>query len=207
MRASRRRFNPVLFDLDGTLVDSAAGIVASLEAALRACGTGRAPGVDLASFVGLPLDRIFAALAPSTAIPMLVEAYRRDYESRGLPSTSPMPGAAESIGELYRAGVTMAVVTYKPLPYAERMLDATGLRRYFRVVVGRAMGADGRSKAYLIGEALNSLSASSGLPVYIGDHEEDRRAANEAAIHFLQYGPDDWTALTEDLLRLDDGAR
>jgi phosphoglycolate phosphatase len=194
------RFDPVLCDVDGTLVDSLPGIVASLRAALRAEGTSLPPDLDLGPFVGMPLERIFVTLASDGDVRRLVEAYRSDYEAHGLPSTPSMPGAVDAIGALRRAGVTLAVVTYKPAVFAERILDAIGVRAAFDLVVGRELQGDSRSKGELIAQAFRDLGAPGGLPVYIGDHQEDRLAAAAAGIAFLPYGPPGWHELEAQLL-------
>ncbi len=199
MSSVQTRFDPVLCDLDGTVVDSASGIVASIQAVARADHLTIPPGLDLASIIGLPLDQIFSQLAPVAETPRLIREYRRHYESRALPSTRAMPGAVETIGELHRAGIKMAVVTHKPLIYAEQILDATRLRRFFLVVVGQSMIGQGRSKTEMIQEALDRLGAPI-RPVYVGDHEEDERAAGEASIPFLPFRPDDWPTLKRRIL-------
>ena len=116
-----------------------------------------------------------------------------------------MPGALETIGAIHHAGVNLAVVTHKPLIYAKQILEVTALRQFFLAVVGQSMVGRGRAKSDLIHEALRDLGVPRGIPVYVGDHAEDERAAKEVAIDFLPYGPDDWPTLKRRILLEEDG--
>lgn len=100
------RLRLIVFDVDGTLVDSQASIVAAMTAAFGACDLPVPDRSDILSIVGLSLPRAMAQLAPGCSDPdMLVAAYKSAYfaqrEARGAAHLSPLyPGAADALGRL-----------------------------------------------------------------------------------------------------------
>jgi len=151
------------FDLDATLVDSAAGISACLRLALDAVG---AP-VDealLAASVGLPLESILAGMVPASAVPAAVAAYRAAYPGVGLAGLVALPGATQTLEAVRADGATSLVVTAKPAAVARQALSVAGLD--VDEVVGECFGADK-------GAAL----AAAGAVVYVGDHPGDMLGA------------------------------
>jgi len=189
------RYDPILCDLDGTLVDSAQGIVAAIRAACASCGVTIADGVDLFSFVGPPLEKSFATLAPEPGlVPALVRAYREEY-GRMAPSTPLLPNVRSTLRSWRVTGAALAVVTYKPARLAEAMLTGAGVRGLFDLVVGRRLGDDPRRKADLLGEALERLRPHAATPLYVGDHAEDEVAARVCGIDFVGVGPAGWSEI------------
>ena len=193
MMAYGVRYDPILCDLDGTLADSAPGIVAAIRAACASCGVAIGEGVDLAAFVGPPLEESLAILAPEPElVPVLVRTYREEY-GRMAPSTPLLPGVAPTLRSWTTGGTVLAVVTYKPAHLAQVMLTGAGIRGLFRLVVGRGRGRDPRRKADLLREALERLRPHAGVPLYVGDHEEDEAAARACGTAFMRVGPATWT--------------
>lgn len=128
----------LFFDLDGTLADSCAGIVASLEHAFQACGIAR-PAIDWREFVGPPLPRMLAEAMPELSANQrdaLVSAYRGHYSSHGLFSTRIYPGVEELVGRLSDAGHALYVLTNKPQDPAERVLSHLRIKVHFAGVFG-----------------------------------------------------------------------
>jgi phosphoglycolate phosphatase len=187
------RFDPILCDLDGTLVDSAPAITTALRIALSECGVKLDPAPDLASFVGPPLDQTLARIVsePDRAARVL-DVYRREF-SRLIDGSIPlMPGADDAIRAFSEAGAALGVVTYKPTTLAEEVLRGAGLRGLFPFVLGTTPQGPTRSKGELLHEALVALRPHRRVPVYVGDHAEDREAAAHNGVAFLSYGSNNW---------------
>jgi phosphoglycolate phosphatase len=171
-----KNLGPVFFDLDGTLADSAGGILASLEHALAACDVPAAT-IDWRRHIGPPLQRMLAAALPDlspTQREKIVAAYRGHYATVGFSMTTLFPGVAELVAEIASRGATLYVVTNKPQQPAEaiiRHLELDGLVR--RVVGGdpaghgtkpdraaRLVAEDGLSGGCFIGDGLDDLAAA-----------------------------------------------
>jgi phosphoglycolate phosphatase len=126
----------VVFDLDGTLLDSTVDIHASIAHALAGAGHP-APTVDaLRRWIGRPLDEVFLAFAPAGDVPTLVAAYREHFLRVGHPSTRVFPGALELLAALRDDGWALAVATTKTTPGARQTLDQLGLLDRFDHVQG-----------------------------------------------------------------------
>lgn len=154
------------FDLDMTLVDSAAGIIASVQHVCAQFGVG-ADADEIGATIGLPLDRVFPRWLPDQPYDVLLAAYREHYAENGVPLSRAMPGAADVLAAARESGSRIVVVTAKHGPIAERVLEVAGLS--VDAVVGEAFA---EQKATV----LQQFAAG----VYVGDHPGDMRAARLA---------------------------
>lgn len=189
------RYDPVVCDLDGTLVDSREAIAASVRAACRALGAALPASLDLSFCVGPPLTETLPTLLGGTdRLDEAIRAYRVHYLESGISLTKAMPGAADALEAWAGARIAMAIATYRLTAIAEAVLDATGLRRHFGAVVGWR-DEEPLPKSALVTQAMERLSPHAGRPLYIGDHPEDERAARELGIPFEQYGARSWPDL------------
>ena len=157
------------FDLDMTLVDSADGIVASVQYVVAQYGV-EADGAEIRSTIGLPLDHVFPRWLPDEPYDVLLAAYRAHYRENGIPLTRPMPGAAEAIATVRARGDRVLVVTAKYGAVADLALQAAGLDA--DEVVGDLF-AEGKASALREHDAW----------AYVGDHPGDVRAARTAGVH------------------------
>ncbi|MEY3732995.1 MAG: hypothetical protein RL347_354 [Actinomycetota bacterium] len=156
------------FDLDMTLVDSADGIVASVQYVVAEYGV-QADGDEIRSTIGLPLDHVFPRWLPDEPYDVLLAAYRAHYRENGIPLTRPMPGAAEAIAAVRARGDRALVVTAKYGAVARLALEAAGLDA--DEVVGDLF-AEGKATAL----------REHGAWAYVGDHPGDIRAARSAEV-------------------------
>ena len=154
------------FDLDMTLVDSAAGIIASVRHVCRSYGVEADPD-DIAATIGLPLDRVFPRWLPDEPYPVLLAAYREHYAQFGVPLSRALPGAAQALATARSHGARLLVVTAKHGPIAERVLQVAGLQ--VDEVVGDSFD-----------QAKGQVLLDRGAAVYVGDHPGDMRAAVSA---------------------------
>jgi phosphoglycolate phosphatase len=127
----------VVFDVDGTLLDSAPGIVAGFRHALHSVGFEAPDEATLRSDLGPPVGDIFTALGlPARDLSRAVHAYRRFYLGYGMQQSTPYEGIAELLAALRQAGVTLGTATAKRTNLARAILDHHDLSRYFTVVNG-----------------------------------------------------------------------
>lgn len=164
----------VLFDLDGTLVDSAPGIWASVRAAATALGLPRPTPDQLRAMVGPPLQDGFATVLGlrGADVDRAVSAYRAHYTAGAIFEVSVYAGIPELLARLAGDGATLAVATSKPEPSAVRVLEHTGLRASFVTVHGATFDGAVRHKDQVIAAAL-AAHPDGRDPVLVGDRAQD----------------------------------
>lgn len=155
-------FDPIFFDLDGTLTASHPGVTKCAAYALAAYGIEAKPE-DLMAFIGPPLLQSFRkyyGFDEATAL-AAVEKYRERYIPIGAYEAEVFPGIAALLGELRAAGRTVAVATSKPYPQTIDVLRHFGLLDYFGEENIFAAGMDDRknSKSAIIAEGLAAMKA------------------------------------------------
>jgi phosphoglycolate phosphatase len=168
----------VVFDLDGTLVDSAPGIVDCLAAALRASGHPVHHASSLTRFVGPPVaDTIRALTGLSDAgVAVAVRTYREFYAARGIQNSVVFPGIFGALGALRELGVRMAVATSKRESHATRMLEIHGMTSFFTIVCGADEEDAHSGKSEVIAACLGRLHAAgvdTARTLYVGDRKYD----------------------------------
>ncbi|WP_164545240.1 HAD hydrolase-like protein [Antribacter gilvus] len=202
-----RRITHVLLDLDGTLTDSAPGIVSSLRTGFAAAGLAVPSDDVLLTFVGPALGTSMARVGLSdddaTAV---IDAYRRSFEAGGMFENSLFPGIPEALTALREAGVTLAIATAKPEVYALRIVEHFGLDVWLEGGLDGVFGAElegagvSSGKGPIIARALAALGAGAGgaggsggasaagpagvagRTVMVGDREHDAEGAAENGI-------------------------
>lgn len=177
----------VLFDFDGTLIDSAPGILASFGAALRA--TGLTPAVPLSpSLIGPPLAQTAATLLgrdDPAAVQALVAAFRDDYDTSGYRATAVYDGIEAMLGGLHGAGITLHIVTNKRIAPTRRILEHLGWTPRFRGIYALdALDPPAPHKPALVTEVLRREGLAAPRCWMVGDSAEDRRAAETNGLRF-----------------------
>lgn len=176
----------VIFDLDGTLLDTREGILESVRCAAHALGYGELSHETLLTFVGPPLRQSFMTHYGCTpeGAQRAVKIFRDCYGQGALLKAQPYEGIYELCGELKRRGISMAVATYKPEDFALPLL------RHFRFdeYCGVMHGADREnklSKRDIIELCMEEMGAAQQETILVGDTEHDAAGAAEAGIAFL----------------------
>jgi phosphoglycolate phosphatase len=164
----------VLFDLDGTLVDSAPGILASVRAAAAALGLPAPTPAALRTMVGPPLQDGFALAFGLTGpdVDRAVAAYRAHYVAGAMLDAPPYAGIVELLDRLRSDGATLAVATSKPEQFAVRILGHVGLLDRFASVHGATLDGAVRHKDQVVGAAL-ARHPQGSAPVLVGDRAQD----------------------------------
>ncbi|WP_170847072.1 HAD hydrolase-like protein [Mycolicibacterium fluoranthenivorans] len=178
----------VLFDLDGTLTDSADGIVASFRHALDTVGAP-VPDGDLAGrIVGPPMHHTLSEMGLGDRVEAAITAYRADYTTRGWAMNSLFDGIPALLEDLRAAGVRLAVATSKAETTAHRILTHFGLDGYFEVIAGASSDGSRSAKADVVAHALAQLSPLPERVLMIGDRSHDVEGAGEHGIDTVVVG-------------------
>jgi phosphoglycolate phosphatase len=164
----------VLFDLDGTLVDSTPGIWASIRVAAAELGLAAPTSAQLRSMVGPPLQEGFAAAFGLTGadVDRAVSAYRAHYSAEGLFRAQVYPGIPALLARLRTDGATLAVATSKPEAFAVPILRHVGLLAGFAGVHGATLDGAVRHKEQVVAAALAG-HPDGERPVLVGDRSHD----------------------------------
>ncbi len=177
----------VVFDLDGTIVDSRRDIAASANAALRAVGLPERSEDEIAGFVGEGSRRLIErAVAPRADLADLAHtAWMRHYGGHLLDTTRAYPGVRELLDRL---SCPLAVHTNKPGDFARAILAGLGLAVRFARVVGSGDGPAKKPDPEGARLLLRALGVAAGDAVYVGDSRIDVATARAAGIPFLGAG-------------------
>ena len=179
-------YDVILFDLDGTLTDSAEGIVNSVVHALEAKGIPYASKQELRRFVGPPLKDSFCEYCKFSEEEGAdaVRIFREYFTKKGIYENEVYGGIHEMLGALYNEGFTLAVATSKPEAFAKQILERFDLAKYFTVISGASM--DGTGKTEVIRRTLDRLGVKPSASVLmVGDREHDILGAKEVGISSL----------------------
>lgn len=145
----------IIFDMDGTLVDSAEGAWHSLNAAMRLAGLPEIPRAEAGQFIGPPLEvSLHRRGIFGDKYKIVWDEFARDYAEHGIEYTRAVPGMPELLGRLHARGVRLGIATSKPQAYCERTLRLCGFPDCFEAVVGSLHNGIPEDKAAVLREAV-----------------------------------------------------
>lgn len=160
-------FDTILFDLDGTLINSAEGITGGVEYALEALGYPPLPYEIREKFIGPPLRGSFQKYCgvSEEEAERLLETYRVYYAERGVYETKPYQGIPALLEKLKKAGKELFVATAKPTKYSRIILEKWELAHYFEEIVGAGFDKNFDSKDKIIALAVSMAKGKNILMV------------------------------------------
>ena len=169
----------VLFDLDGTLIDSEIGIVTSIEYALKKLDAPIPSREELRKWIGPPLRATFPLALGNDAekVEQAVALYRERFQDIGWREHVVYPGIANAIAALVRQGLHLAVVTSKPDLYAGRIVASLPFGAHFEHVYAVGAGSAHSEKASLIARALSEFGIAPDDTAMVGDRHFDIEGA------------------------------
>ncbi len=172
----------ILFDLDGTLIDSTEAILESFSVAFKSFNVPVPDDALIKMEIGHPLDVMFATLGvEASSIDTYVNEYKMHYRKISCAKTVLLPGAREAV-ELASQHAVLGVVTTKTAKYSIELLEHMGLMQYFDVLVGREDVDHPKPHPEPILKALFKLQADTTNNWMIGDTPMDLLAAKSANI-------------------------
>lgn len=181
----------MIFDLDGTLIDSRPGVVASIEYALRETGFS-IPDSGLAPLIGPPLDVMVAELLPNAAYDVradFIQRFRAHYDQTGYKASEPYPGVHSALEEMRECGFRLHVLTNKRQRPAEMIVYRHGWADLISSVAGvedeLAADTQGTSVSKPIRGAALIANLGQTSTVIVGDGVDDLATAQHIGGFFL----------------------
>jgi phosphoglycolate phosphatase len=179
---SALRYRAVLFDLDGTLVDSYAALAEAVNFARREHGLAELDAVRIRSFVGdgleTLLDRAFDSDVPHTA----KGAFETRYDEICCAESHVLEDVEQTLRHLAALGVAMAVCTNKPTAFSCKILEFLGLAPFFTAIVGPDLAGARKPDARHLLRTLETTDCAAGEALFVGDMPIDVRAARNSGI-------------------------
>jgi phosphoglycolate phosphatase len=193
MKMTKQPIITAVFDFDGTLIDSAPGILAGFAAALQAAEL--TPCVPLSeSLIGPPLAETLMRLSGSedaTLITFLTEQFKLYYDTTGVVTTPAYPHVQAMLEGLMDTGVELHIATNKRFAVTHAILDHLGWRDYFASVYALDMVTPRlANKPALLAKQIAEQGLNITNTIYIGDKYEDGEAAtaNQLGFYYAAWG-------------------
>lgn len=188
-------FTAVLWDLDGTIADSAPGIVDAIAKMLDNFGLPIPSYDELLSYVGPPILDSFRKNGLDDAVELnhAMETYRDYYRESGEMASVPYPGVLDLIRDLRAAGIPQSTATSKPEPSATRILEHFGVAGELDFITGATEDESRSAKKDVVAEALRRLGEAGvdlSNVLMIGDriHDVEGSAANGVPCCYVTWG-------------------
>jgi phosphoglycolate phosphatase len=180
----RGKVKALLFDLDGTLIDSKRDLVLSVNATLREMGRAELPEDLVASYVGsgapVLISRALGATAKPGEIENALKFFLAHYEEHKLDFTREYPGVREALEQL--RGVPMAVLTNKPINISVRILEGLQLAEFFQAIYGGNSFATKKPDPLGANTILAELRVAASGAAMVGDSEVDVQTARNSGM-------------------------
>lgn len=180
------KYKYVLFDLDGTLLDTSEGIAVSINETAKMVGLPQIPQEDMRRFIGPPLEVGMQNYFDITTekLQAVVAVFRDVYKANNMLKAKPYKGALELLQQLAESGVKVAIATYKRHEYAMKIIKHFGLNRFCSC----CYGSDSEklaTKDDILKKCLEDMAADADKSVYIGDTIFDAESAANTNIDFV----------------------
>jgi len=176
------RVRGIVFDLDGTLVDSYGAIAESLNHARAAFALPPLAGDEIRCRVGHGLESLVSRLVGPQHVDAGVRIFRERYAEVFSDRTFTLPGVAETIRELRRRGYGLAVASNKPARFGRAILETLGLLEYVDDVQGPDSAGATKPHPEMLRRSLQALDLHPGAGVYVGDMVLDVLTAARAGL-------------------------
>ena len=183
-----RKYDLILFDLDGTVFDTADTILNSLKAVIEKLGLRKLTDEEISTFIGPPALQSFKRYYPECSeerINEIIDEYRKYYMEKELLNAKLFPGMLEVIKSLKGNGYKIALATYKIMKCVTPLFDYNDLTKYFDTLRG-SVNESGLTKADIMKLAMEDCGVKDLDKVcMIGDTKYDLRGAIECKIYFI----------------------
>lgn len=172
----------VLFDFDGTLVDSRPGLLRCVELAFLEHGI-EVPMSQVRDDIGAPFLELFSSYGMSEAVAeACLATYRRHYRDGGMFEASVFDGVSEMLEALRSGGCVLATASSKPTVFVRALLEHFHLDQHFAHIVGAELDGSVSAKHEVVEQALAHLDADPREAVMVGDRRHDVEGARRCGV-------------------------
>lgn len=186
----------IIFDLDGTLIDSSSSILSAMSQTLKHFSYKPIKSLD-SSLIGPPLRdtlKIISGEVDSEKLTHLVKYFKKSYDNEAYALSTSYPGINELLDALFLSGKKLYIATNKRMIPTRKLIDFFGWEKYFENVYAIDKNMPSYSnKSHMLFSMIADLNLYPANCVYIGDHMMDAKAADLSALPFVYanwgYGP------------------
>jgi len=177
------RYHAVLFDLDGTLVDSYAALAEAVNYARRQHGLHELSSARIRDFVGDGLEKLLERAFGRVDVPRSAQyAFEARYDEICCEESKVLADVEATLESLSELGVVMAVCTNKPTAFSRKILEFLNLARYFRAIVGPDEAGARKPDAQHVLHTLESTDCDPSDTLFVGDMPIDVHAARNSGM-------------------------
>ena len=174
----------ILFDLDGTLIDSTEAILEGFDVAFEYFNKTPPKAEEVKKLIGLPLDVMFEKLGIKESVWDYVDIYKKHYRKISTKKTKLLPFAKEAIKEAKKFA-RLGIVTTKTARYSKDLLKHFGILEDFEVIIGREDVINPKPHPEPILKAIRLMNAKKEATWMIGDTCLDMVSAKEAGVKYI----------------------
>jgi phosphoglycolate phosphatase len=177
------RYRAVLFDLDGTLVDSYGALADAVNYARRQHALGELSEATIREFVGEGIEKLLQRAFDSGEVPLGVrDAFERRYDEICCAQSRVLDEVHATLQVLYASGVAMAVCTNKPSTFSRKILDFLELSPFFQAILGPDLTGSRKPEARHVLQTLLATHCHPHEALFVGDMPIDVRAARNSGL-------------------------
>lgn len=180
-----RKYDAVIFDLDGTLLDTLEDLKNSANAAAAKYGMPQYTRQQISSFVGNGIRRLIQQVVPggeeNAEFEQVFQAFKEHYALHCMDETEPYPGIPALLGWLKKSGCRTAIVSNKA-DFAVKKLRDVYFGELVEVAIGEREGCRRKPAPDSVFQALSDLGVDRERAVYVGDSDVDLQTARNAGI-------------------------
>jgi len=183
-----KRYDAVIFDLDGTLLDTLEDLTDSLNFILKQHGLPEKTLVEVRDLVGNGASRLIKSAIPaqpdSCLFDSCLKGFKAHYEGNAENKTRPYPGITTLVRSLFADGYRLAVVSNKPDAVANKLIRKW-FGAYIGITAGEHGGAPRKPDPAMVYSVTQRLGAAPERALYVGDSEIDVLTARNAGVDFI----------------------